>query len=440
MMRRTVSSVPLWLMSTVLAISTGTFILRSAVPVSSVSGGSGRQVQAEASSPSAGTFAWGGRIHIDATTYTYTAMFPASDSSYTLYPNLDVRLRRLRLYTKGKLAGAPIHWKFQLEFAGGRVRPRTIFIQYSLASLHIRVGQMKEPIGLERLTSSNHITFVERSLPTQIQPDRNLGISLHTSKQIRGITLGIQGGIFLPHSRPGRFRTDTMPAFAVTWRLACLTRSRSRSWLQTGIAYSYRPVPNGLFTIPDWQPEIARAHLPPSSSSSVYQTPPTQIAQSNLLTWDLYTQLRNLFIQSEISGLITDPGLLSLEQGGISQAARFTALVATLHLGYALHLNRRSPTHPTGGLPGFQPVQRSTGLLFAVRLSYGQVQQHTPSTTTSISTLWATTSALTLYFTKQARLTINYTYGKKNTTATFQGVLLRAQLTFQQKTKTPHNP
>ncbi len=419
-------TVPILIFSMVLATSLST-------ARSSYSGRREQTQERPGSSPGLKTFVWGGRIHIDATTYTYySTIAPAQMMS----PIIDVRLRRLRLYTKGRLSSVPIHWKFQLEFAGGRVRPRTIFIQYSFgSSLHIRAGQMKEPIGLERLTSSNHITFIERSLPTQVQPDRNLGIALHATKHFRSLAMGIQGGVFLPGSRSGHFRTDTTPALAATLRLAGLV-PHAYGWVQTAVAYSYRPVPQGLFAVPDWQPEIHRASLPAPPDMNPRLT---SVAQTNLLTWDFYIQIRNLFLYSEITGFVADPGFSHTQQSNPSSSVQASAFATTLHIGYAFHLMRTPPASPVQGLPGFRPANRAIGFILAARFSYGEIHVQPYASPSATNLLWATTGALTLYFSKNARLSLNYTFGKKHTTV-FHGLLLRAQLTFQQKTKTPNNP
>lgn len=41
---------------------------------------------------------------------------------------------------------------------------------------HVRIGHFKEPLGLEQLTSSRFITFLERSLMDAVVPGRNLGL------------------------------------------------------------------------------------------------------------------------------------------------------------------------------------------------------------------------------------------------------------------------
>jgi len=53
---------------------------------------------------------------------------------------------------------------------------------------------MKEPVGLERLQSGRNLLFIERSLPTQLVPNRDVGAQLHG--KLWGNTLAYQFGYF----------------------------------------------------------------------------------------------------------------------------------------------------------------------------------------------------------------------------------------------------
>jgi phosphate-selective porin OprO/OprP len=52
--------------------------------------------------------------------------------------------------------------------------------------LRLRVGKFKSPFGLERLLAESNLPFVERALPTDIAPNRDVGVQL----------LGELGGVF----------------------------------------------------------------------------------------------------------------------------------------------------------------------------------------------------------------------------------------------------
>lgn len=48
-----------------------------------------------------------------------------------------------------------------------------------LKEISVRVGKFKAPVGLERLASATNLLFVERALPTQLVPNRDLGIQVY---------------------------------------------------------------------------------------------------------------------------------------------------------------------------------------------------------------------------------------------------------------------
>ncbi len=59
---------------------------------------------------------------------------------------------------------------------------------------NVRVGRFKEPVGLENLQSSAALTFIERGLPTDLVPGRDIGLQLHG--QLLNQTLSYAVGIF----------------------------------------------------------------------------------------------------------------------------------------------------------------------------------------------------------------------------------------------------
>lgn len=87
--------------------------------------------------------------------------------------------RRARLY----MSGAVCNWmgyKLELEFADSGVDFKDAYLAFPhlLPFGELRLGHLREPFGLEVLTSSNDITFLERALPAILTPDRNTGIQL----------------------------------------------------------------------------------------------------------------------------------------------------------------------------------------------------------------------------------------------------------------------
>ncbi len=48
-----------------------------------------------------------------------------------------------------------------------------------LLALQLQVGKFKSPVGLEALQADQYVTFNERALPTDLVPNRDLGVELH---------------------------------------------------------------------------------------------------------------------------------------------------------------------------------------------------------------------------------------------------------------------
>lgn len=77
--------------------------------------------------------------------------------------------RRAYLSAKGKV-GKKLSYKAELEFAGGKVGYRDVYIKYNGGKFgSIAVGSMAEATGLNMATSSKYTTFMERSLITSFQ-------------------------------------------------------------------------------------------------------------------------------------------------------------------------------------------------------------------------------------------------------------------------------
>ncbi len=87
--------------------------------------------------------------------------------------------RRIRPIFEGTLDGW-IDFRVMPDFAGSN-----LVVQDVYTNLHpygplaqVQVGKFKAPFGLERLQSATAITFMERSLPTNLVPNRDIGVQL----------------------------------------------------------------------------------------------------------------------------------------------------------------------------------------------------------------------------------------------------------------------
>ncbi len=92
------------------------------------------------------------------------------------------------------------HYDFRLfpDFAGGK-----LVVQDAYADVHygeavkLRVGKFKVPFGLERLQAETDTAFISRGLPTQIAPNRDLGVQVfgELANGVFAYQLGIFNGV-----------------------------------------------------------------------------------------------------------------------------------------------------------------------------------------------------------------------------------------------------
>jgi phosphate-selective porin OprO and OprP len=102
-------------------------------------------------------------------------------------------LRRVRPTIEGT-AFEFFEWRIMPELAGTpNIQDAFINIRF-LNEIQLRAGKFKSPVGLERLQSDPDLTFLERGLPTNLVPDRDIGVQLHGD--VLGGLLVYAGGLF----------------------------------------------------------------------------------------------------------------------------------------------------------------------------------------------------------------------------------------------------
>lgn len=126
---------------------------------------------------------WGGRIMLDSATIDADSDFEQDLEDAGENPPLQgtgVEFRRVRIFTEGLFYNS-VGYKVELDFAGQDADLKDVFIELIKVPGvgKVRVGHFREPFSLEENTSSNYITFMERSLPTvAFAPSRNTGIAI----------------------------------------------------------------------------------------------------------------------------------------------------------------------------------------------------------------------------------------------------------------------
>ena len=114
---------------------------------------------------------------------------------------------------------------------------------------YIKVGNMKEPFSLEELTSFDHITFMERSLPTQaFSPNRNVGFLFNNSVLNERITWAA-GGFYntgdlnnLYSGGDPQDKWNTANGYSVAARVTGLPwyEEGGKRLLHLGLSYNFR--------------------------------------------------------------------------------------------------------------------------------------------------------------------------------------------------------
>ncbi len=195
----------------------------------------------------------GGRIMADWSLYSQSAVSMATLGNQ---PN-GFEFRRARIFVKGKAFNV-VDYKVQYDFAGTQSTAASDTLQaptfkdvwFRVSELpylgSVKVGHFKEPFGLEELTSSKYISFMERSFTGAFTPARNVGVMAADHSDNENLTWAI--GAFIPEAtdEPPRAFDGDDGGTAVTTRVTFLPwydeATEGRGLLHTGVAYSYRHI------------------------------------------------------------------------------------------------------------------------------------------------------------------------------------------------------
>jgi phosphate-selective porin OprO/OprP len=154
-------------------------------------------------------------------------------------------MRRLRLAMSGS-AYDRIAYKAELDFASGEVTPKDVFASIGVGpSVKVQVGNFYEPMGLDELTSSNTITFAERSLVASLSPSRNPGLMVAGHARKRTVTYWM--GLFREDDEDTARDLGT-GAYTQTGRVTVLPvhgRDEKR-YLHLGVSGSHRRPSGGV--------------------------------------------------------------------------------------------------------------------------------------------------------------------------------------------------
>ncbi len=175
-----------------------------------------------------GSFKWwlDGRIMLDAAMY--------SGSVNTLSNGVEIRRARLALNM--------MFWEnwasqFDVEYIqDGTIEIKDMWIGYTgFGNSLIKAGNFKTPFGLETLTSSRYISFMERAATDNFSPDRRIGLSY--SQWAR--RWQASGGVF-GQAVGSTDATGQDQGYAVVGRVSVLPVRQEQALVHLGVAGSYQ--------------------------------------------------------------------------------------------------------------------------------------------------------------------------------------------------------
>ncbi len=123
-----------------------------------------------------------GLLHADSRWF-FDSDNPTGDDTFTL--------RRVRPYIEGTVFDI-FDFRFTPDFARAVIQDAYVDARFQ-PWLQIKGGKFKTPFGIERLQSASAIRFVERALPNNLVPNRDIGGELHGDIGGRLVTYALAG-------------------------------------------------------------------------------------------------------------------------------------------------------------------------------------------------------------------------------------------------------
>jgi phosphate-selective porin OprO/OprP len=126
-----------------------------------------------------------GNVQVDQRTYVGGAGLLANDG---------FTVRRVEPILEGSF-GSLVGFRLKPDFAGDSPSLSEAYVDVRFDPAYtLRVGKFKSPVGLERLQSSSSLAMIERTFPTELAPNQDVGVQLQ-GELARG-TVTYAAGVF----------------------------------------------------------------------------------------------------------------------------------------------------------------------------------------------------------------------------------------------------
>jgi phosphate-selective porin OprO/OprP len=356
-----------------------------------------------------------GRVQVDA---VVAAQSQASQDEIGTIQN-GYGLRRARLGAQGTIDHAA-RWVAEADFAGGKVSVRDMYVALTALPCvdEVRVGNFREPFSLDGATSSNDITFMERSPLNQLDPTRNWGVAGSWYAEADRATLAV--GVFRNDSSNGQ-SLGNGGNWAATGRLTALplyddTEDAFRL-IHVGGAISYRVPLNGVVTYSQ-EPQSPLLTVADNPSSSFLPTISVPASSQQLYNLQAALVLDSFSLQGEwIATTIqqTGGGVVFLH-GFYVDASYF---LTGEHRGYNFHTAAFDKVAVLNPLwrAGDKSVRGCGAVELAARFAYANfdspnlplVPTNPPDGPQAGTTLYQATFGVNWYLNDNTRVMLNYT-------------------------------
>ena len=130
-----------------------------------------------------------GRVHFDARNFSNNYNVNPDRDSASLGDSFEVRRARIGI-------SGSINKDIGYEVVGNAVGGNTNFVDTAWGNYgfnkkaQVRVGRFKQPFSMEEQSSSNNVSFMERSYGNQMVPGKRLGAMVH-GEPMKGLTYGV---------------------------------------------------------------------------------------------------------------------------------------------------------------------------------------------------------------------------------------------------------
>jgi len=217
--------------------------------------------------------------------------------------------RRVRLYLAGTLYNI-VNFKFDIDVSRGfnKLTLKDMYISASHIPFvgNFQVGHFKRPASLDSVSSSNFLTFIERSLTNTFFKTRNVGFAFfnqHFDKRLTWFTFFNKA----TEERPQDFRIDG--DWNVTSRVTGLPyiSEDGKKWVHLGASWSYENPNDNTITY--------NAARDTEITSTFLTTGPIMASRANIVGVEGSVSLNQFSIQSEyvfsdVKRLMSPNGLL----------------------------------------------------------------------------------------------------------------------------------